>query len=241
MFPARISGTRLSRCARSSSGQLSNYLRSPAQGWAVTKRAGQPPGSGGVGPGLSGSGVNGTLSGTAHFSKGPESKFLRVPKMPAPARPGTAWGIMQSAPGFYSGHLGHMYPIFRKVLREICTEKRLRKMPFMCPKCPEMIVPGNPGSCTHILGKSYEKIVQEKDPGNNPQVARVARNHTAHSSKRFVTCPVRCPFVFRPIVKRHAMTGLRLGRYKESGQPPGSGGVGAGPENNEQPLGETLK
>ncbi|MEI7857593.1 MAG: hypothetical protein WCH85_08840 [Methanomicrobiales archaeon] len=38
---------------------------------------------------------------------------------------------------------------------------------------------------------------------------------------RFVTCPVRCPFLFRTIVKRHAMTGSRLGRYTETGQPPG--------------------
>jgi hypothetical protein len=30
--------------ARSCSGQLSNGLRSPAQGWAVTRRPGQPPG-----------------------------------------------------------------------------------------------------------------------------------------------------------------------------------------------------
>ena len=35
--------------------------------------------------------------------------------------------------------------------------------------------PGNPGRCTLISGKSYEKIVQEKDPGNDHQVARVAR------------------------------------------------------------------
>jgi hypothetical protein len=47
----------------------------------------------------------------------------------------------------------------------------------MCPKCPEVIVPGNPGSCTHILGKSYEKIIQEKDYGNDHHVARVAREH----------------------------------------------------------------
>ncbi|MDO9323572.1 MAG: hypothetical protein Q7T80_01290 [Methanoregula sp.] len=35
--------------------------------------------------------------------------------------------------------------------------------------------------------------------------------------------------MYRSIVKRRAMTGSRLGRYKESGQPPGSGGVGPGP------------
>jgi hypothetical protein len=31
----------------------------------------------------------------------------------------------------------------------------------------------------------------------------------------------RCLFVFRAIAKRHAMTGSGLGRYKETGQPPG--------------------
>ncbi len=45
------------------------------------------------------------------------------------------------------------------------------------------------------------------------------------------TCPVRCPFLFRPIVKRPAMTGSRLGRLRETGQPPGFGGVGPGPGN----------
>jgi len=34
---------------------------------------------------------------------------------------------------------------------------------------------GNPGRRTLISGKSYEKIVQKKDPGNDPQVAQVAR------------------------------------------------------------------
>jgi hypothetical protein len=38
-----------------------------------------------------------------------------------------------------------------------------------------VFIPGNPGRCTLFLGKSYEKIVQEKDPGNDPYVARVAR------------------------------------------------------------------
>jgi hypothetical protein len=28
--------------------------------------------------------------------------------------------------------------------------------------------PGNPGRCTLLSGKSYEKMVQEKDPGKNP-------------------------------------------------------------------------
>ncbi|MFA4824945.1 MAG: hypothetical protein WC593_07270 [Methanoregula sp.] len=36
------------------------------------------------------------------------------------------------------------------------------------------------------------------------------------------TCPVRCPFLYRAIVKRHAMTGSGLGCYKETGQPPAS-------------------
>ncbi len=31
----------------------------------------------------------------------------------------------------------------------------------------------------------------------------------------------RCPSLFRIIVKRYAMTGSRLGRYAENGQPPG--------------------
>ncbi|MDO8873666.1 MAG: hypothetical protein Q7V05_13200 [Methanoregula sp.] len=52
---------------------------------------------------------------------------------------------------------------------------------------------------------------------------------TAHFTKRSGTCPVRCPFMFRSIVKRHAMTGSRLGRYAETGQPPGFGGDGWGP------------
>ncbi|WP_321507667.1 hypothetical protein [uncultured Methanoregula sp.] len=34
--------------------------------------------------------------------------------------------------------------------------------------------------------------------------------------------------MFRAIVKRHAMTGSRLGRYAETGQPPGLGGDGWG-------------
>ena len=38
--------------------------------------------------------------------------------------------------------------------------------------------------------------------------------------KRFVTCQVRC-LVYRSIVKRHAMTGSRLGRYAESRPAPG--------------------
>jgi hypothetical protein len=103
-------------------------------------------------------------------------------------------GNMQSAPGFYSGHLGHMYPFFGKVLREICTEKRLRKMPFMCPKCPEVIVPGH------------------KSPSS--------LSGTTPLPNRSGTCPVRC-LVYRSIVKRHAMTGSGLGRYKERRPAPG--------------------
>jgi len=57
-------------------------------------------------------------------------------------------------------------------------------------------------------GKSYEKIVHKKDPGNDPQCAPCA------------------PFMFRTIVKRHAMTGSRLGRYAETGQPPYFSGDG---------------
>jgi len=35
------------------------------------------------------------------------------------------------------------------------------------------------------------------------------------------TCPSRCPFLFRPIAKRHAITGSGLDRYARAGQPPG--------------------
>ena len=92
-------------------------------------------------------------------------------------------------------------------------------------------------------GKSYEKIVQKKDPGNRENGVHGARNGTAHSPKISGTCLSRCPFLFRTIVKRHAMTGSRLGRYVRSGQPPyfSGGGWGPGRENNEQPLGENLK
>ncbi|MFA4849809.1 MAG: hypothetical protein WC626_08795 [Methanoregula sp.] len=41
------------------------------------------------------------------------------------------------------------------------------------------------------------------------------------SPKRSGTCPVRCPFLFRAIVKWHAMTGSGLGRDARAGQPPG--------------------
>jgi len=54
---------------------------------------------------------------------------------------------MPGVPGFVSpffllllffpwGHMGHLDPIFRKVLRKKCTEKRSRKTPSMCPMCP---------------------------------------------------------------------------------------------------------
>ena len=48
-------------------------------------------------------------------------------------------------------------------------------------------------------------------------------------AKRSGTCPVRCPFLYRPIAKRHTITGSRLGHYAETGQPPGFGGGGWGP------------
>jgi hypothetical protein len=54
--------------------------------------------------------------------------MLTLPKSPVPARSGAR---------SYSGHYGQMYPYFRKVLRENSTEKRSRKIPSMCPECPE--------------------------------------------------------------------------------------------------------
>ncbi|MEI7857529.1 MAG: hypothetical protein WCH85_08510 [Methanomicrobiales archaeon] len=65
-------------------------------------------------------------------------------------------------------------------------------------------------------------------PGPSGNGMAGALSRTAHTPKRSGTCPVRC-LVFRLIVKRHAMTGSRLGRYARAGQPPGSGGVGVGP------------
>ena len=35
------------------------------------------------------------------------------------------------------------------------------------------------------------------------------------------TCMSRCPFMYRTIVKRHAIAGSRLGRYAETGPAPG--------------------
>jgi len=80
-------------------------------------------------------------------------------------------------------------------------------------------------------GKSYEKIVQKKDPGSRENGVHGARDGTAPSPKRSGTRPVRCPFMFRSIVKRHAMTGSRLGRYAETRPAPGfwRGRVGPGP------------
>ncbi|MDO9034370.1 MAG: hypothetical protein Q7U51_04120 [Methanoregula sp.] len=51
-------------------------------------------------------------------------------------------------------------------------------------------------------------------PGPSGSGVAGALSSTAHSSKRFVTCPVRCPSLFRAIVKQHAMTGSGLDRYK---------------------------
>jgi hypothetical protein len=65
-------------------------------------------------------------------------------------------------------------------------------------------------------------------PGLSGTGVAGALSGTAQSSKRFVTCPVRC-LVYRSIVKRHAMIGSRLDRYAETGQPPGYRGDGAGP------------
>ena len=53
---------------------------------------------------------------------------------------------------------------------------------------------------------------------------------TIHTPKISGTCTARCKFLFRAIVKRHAMTGSRLGHYAEIGQPPGfrrRGGIGS--------------
>ena len=41
------------------------------------------------------------------------------------------------------------------------------------------------------------------------------------SPKLSITSTSRCPFLFRPIPKRHAMTGSRLGRYVETWPAPG--------------------
>jgi len=76
-------------------------------------------------------------------------------------------------------------------------------------------------------GKSYEKNVQRKDSGNLKNGVHGAQP----SPKRSGTRPVRCPFLFRAIAKRPAISGSRLGRYARAGQPPGfrQGWVGPGP------------
>ena len=48
-----------------------------------------------------------------------------------------------------------------------------------------------------------------------------ALSGTAPSPKHSGTCTSRCPFMFRKIAKRYAMTGSTLVRYARAGQPPG--------------------
>ncbi len=83
-------------------------------------------------------------------------------------------------------------------------------------------------------GKSYEKIVQEKDSGNRKNGVHGVRSDTTHFPKISGNCPVRCPPLFRAIVKRHAMTGSRLGPYAETGLAPGfrRGWMGPGASGN---------
>ncbi|MDO9034374.1 MAG: hypothetical protein Q7U51_04140 [Methanoregula sp.] len=83
-------------------------------------------------------------------------------------------------------------------------------------------------------GKSYEKIVHKKDPGTRENGVHGARNGTAHSPKISGTCPVRCPLMFRAIVKRHAMTGLKVGLLRGDRPAPGfrRGRVGPGPSGS---------
>ncbi|PKL58080.1 MAG: hypothetical protein CVV34_04180, partial [Methanomicrobiales archaeon HGW-Methanomicrobiales-5] len=66
--------------------------------------------------------------------------------------------------------------------------------------------------------------------GNRENCVCGARCGTSHSSKRFVTCQVRC-LVYRTIPKRQAMTGSGLGHYVRVGQPPGFGGCRTNLEN----------
>ncbi|MDP3565285.1 MAG: hypothetical protein Q8R70_12435 [Methanoregula sp.] len=73
---------------------------------------------------------------------------------------------------------------------------------------------------------SIPKIFVEDLTGSNPAIPSGsgvfgALSGTAHIPKSSDTCPSRCPFLYRTIVKRPAMTGSRLGRYAETGQPPG--------------------
>ncbi|PKL68022.1 MAG: hypothetical protein CVV30_11805 [Methanomicrobiales archaeon HGW-Methanomicrobiales-1] len=74
--------------------------------------------------------------------------------------------------------------------------------------------PGNPGNLYPFSGKSLEKIVQKKDSGNDPQVARVAR---------YLPGPVPC-------VPHNCQTAcdhrFRVGPLREGGQPPGFSGMG---------------
>jgi hypothetical protein len=46
---------------------------------------------------------------------------------------------------------------------------------------PGREISGQPGQMYPYFRKVYEKIVQEKDPGNDPQVARVARIYSSLS------------------------------------------------------------
>jgi len=101
------------------------------------------------------------------------------------------WG-----PGlFHGGHMGHLDPIFRKVLRENCTKKS----------------PGNDPQCAPCAPAIFPDI------GSNPSVI-------IPSPKISGTSPVRCPFLYRSIVKRHTIAGSRLDRYVRAGQPPGFSG-----------------
>jgi len=120
------------------------------------------------------------------------------------------------------------------VIPESLTRKLYRK------KIPEIVkmvsmVPGREIGLDKvdkrysISGIFYEKSVQKKDPGNRDsfvqlvQISRMssAPSGTVQSPKRSGTRPVRCLFLFRSIVKRHAMTGSGLGRYARAGQPRG--------------------
>jgi len=89
-----------------------------------------------------------------------------------------------------------------------------------------------------LTRKSYRKKIPEMTL-NVPHVPP----GTAHSLKISGTCPVRCPFLFRTIVKRHAMTGSGLGCYARPGQPPGFGGDGWGhvSEKSKKPFMRTKK
>ena len=54
-----------------------------------------------------------------------------------------------------------------------------------------------------------------------PVVSGVARPFAVPPPlKRSGTCPVRCPFLFRAIVKRNAITGSRLNRHEYEASPP---------------------